>query len=630
MSKKHNQLVSFWTDVSDFLWRSKDKFRYQGMQLHKTDQMTVARAYALWAACLKSFLQGALKPNSLSRWLTILVDTPVDEVASVMKFVDTALFKSGESFDSYYAFKQHIRSVSPASGALIAPLKEELEHYISFELRDVSVRTKQLRSVLLFCSRLTLRHTSCEETSWSKYFANRERVGKHVTDPKIVSMLAGIIHEWYGGYSKSDIHSKFVPAHGSGSVAEIGVEDIGQKYNCINTPLVRYMHAQCGLMQLPLAPSVPTCRVSRVTAVPKGISEKRIISMEPAALMFLQHGLRKFLDFAEHPVLRKHVDLRDQTLSQELAREASISRMYATVDLSSASDSVSNSLVCALFGDLPLGRYLQVLRSTHTNVDGHIQRAEFFAPMGSDLCFPVECIVFCAISELAIRLSGSKLKKFRVYGDDCIIPVEAYAIFCHLLTECGFLVNLDKSFSGLNPFREACGGEYIDGIDVAPVRLSRRFTGSRITVKSPSSICTLIDLANRSFGLFDDLRLVCLFELDRLPPGKKVYFTDDRQDTASIFSPTPTNYRSEVRRYARGSHTDDPRNTCIMYQRDEVKTCLITAVTPKEDRSRDPLLKLYEWLRSREYAPYLSTCDKRMDTRVLEQVVVSRWRPTLN
>jgi hypothetical protein len=57
-----------------------------------------------------------------------------------------------------------------------------------------------------------------------------------------------------------------------------------------------------------------------------------------------------------------------------------------------------------------------------------------------------------------------------VYGDDIIVPSEWYHLAVEGLTLSGFAVNDAKSFYR-GPFRESCGGDYLNGKDVVPVRL---------------------------------------------------------------------------------------------------------------------------------------------------------------
>lgn len=95
--------------------------------------------------------------------------------------------------------------------------------------------------------------------------------------------------------------------------------------------------------------------------------------------------------------------------------------------------------------------------------------------MGSAMCFPVETLVFAACCEYVTREHGHRLR-YSVFGDDIIVPTECYDDLLHVLSLLGFKVNQDKSFFKPSDwFRESCGGEYCDGYDVTPLRVSRKY-----------------------------------------------------------------------------------------------------------------------------------------------------------
>jgi hypothetical protein len=113
-----------------------------------------------------------------------------------------------------------------------------------------------------------------------------------------------------------------------------------------------------------------------------------------------------------------------------------------------------------------------------------------FAPMGSRTCFPVETIIFAAICESEIRrITGKPARStdYQIYGDDIVVRTEYYTAIIKRLTELGFIPNLGKSFGNSEGhfFRESCGGEYYDGVDVTPVRIPRNFTDFEGYMSSP-------------------------------------------------------------------------------------------------------------------------------------------------
>lgn len=105
---------------------------------------------------------------------------------------------------------------------------------------------------------------------------------------------------------------------------------------------------------------------------------------------------------------------------------------------------------------------------------GSVIKTNKFAPMGSSVCFPVECILFILIAEVARRrtLRATASKCFvatpRVFGDDIVCDSTTVPLVLEGLSLLGFLPNLDKSYwDGF--YRESCGKEYWYGQDVSPL-----------------------------------------------------------------------------------------------------------------------------------------------------------------
>jgi hypothetical protein len=133
-------------------------------------------------------------------------------------------------------------------------------------------------------------------------------------------------------------------------------------------------------------------RGSRFLTVPKNAKTDRCIAAEPTGNSFLQQGVHQYM---RRRLKRFGVDLDDQSINQELAREA-INFSLSTLDLSAASDTISCELVASL---LPLDWYLflDALRSHETCVDGEWIRTEKFASMGNAFCFELESLIFWAL-----------------------------------------------------------------------------------------------------------------------------------------------------------------------------------------------------------------------------------------
>ncbi len=232
--------------------------------------------------------------------------------------------------------------------------------------------------------------------------------------------------------------------------------------------------------------------MARVCLVPKDARGPRIISCEPAELMYIQQGLmRKLYDIlSTHELTSGRINFTDQTINRDLARRASISDSHATIDLSEASDRVSLSLIREVFPP----RWVEALESCRSEStvlpDGRVVKLNKFAPMGSSCCFPIEALVFWACAQAVLRIwHGIDNHDVYVYGDDIIVSSDFAADIMTGLEAIGLKVNYDKSYVE-GPFRESCGGEYFLGEDVTPVRLRHFLSTSLVSVE------TTADFAN--------------------------------------------------------------------------------------------------------------------------------------
>ncbi len=151
----------------------------------------------------------------------------------------------------------------------------------------------------------------------------------------------------------------------------------------------------------------------------------------------------------------------------KLAREGSLTGCYATIDLSSASDTVADNLVKLL---LPPAWYdlLDSLRSPMTSVDGRWVKLEKFSSMGNGFTFELETLIFWAISSECQAPWDEHL--VRTYGDDIIVPTRSARDVIGALTYFGFSCNMEKTFVE-GAFRESCGSDYFQGVAVRPYYL---------------------------------------------------------------------------------------------------------------------------------------------------------------
>lgn len=209
-------------------------------------------------------------------------------------------------------------------------------------------------------------------------------------------------------------------------------------------------------------------RGNRFSLVPKNWKTDRAIAIEPAINVFYQLGLGKSI--------RRRLStnagwdlLGAQEVHRRIARDASRTGEFATLDLSSASDTVCTNLVKLL---LPHRWFeeLNALRSPATLIDGRWVVLEKFSSMGNGYTFELETLIFAALASTLLESKGASGvlgSDLYVYGDDIIVPTEHANCVKAVLQFCGFTLNQDKSFI-TGPFRESCGGDYWNGYDVRP------------------------------------------------------------------------------------------------------------------------------------------------------------------
>ncbi|DAD50565.1 TPA_asm: RNA-directed RNA polymerase [ssRNA phage Esthiorhiza.1_6] len=245
-------------------------------------------------------------------------------------------------------------------------------------------------------------------------------------------------------------------------------------------------------------------RPSRVISVPKTLKTPRIIAIEPLAMQYCQQGILEAITEAveDDYYVSRFISWKSQVPNQHLAFQGSLNGDLATLDLSEASDRVSNQHVRALLERFPhLAGAVDACRSRKADVPGHgVIRLAKFASMGSALCFPFEAMVFTTIIFMGIQkvlnrqLTKKDLDAFlgrvRVYGDDIIIPVDYVQAVIEELEAFGLKVNNDKSF-WTGKFRESCGKDYYYGSDITSIRVRRLFPTKRQHVEEIQSIVSL-------------------------------------------------------------------------------------------------------------------------------------------
>lgn len=536
MSLSSNQLIFIWRDVEAQLLRHE--FRYHGDSLSKGNSTLVRDAYSLWYLVTHdSLISGGYTTISLNiDWIHFLCSIDVEEIALSLKDADSLLLRN--ECTSYDDFKHHLRDKYPFIGRLLSPMKPVVVQWFSYEsIPHFSI----LHSWLCFISRLNLTVDVLQTRAVQDYLFTEEslQVGEFTTEE------SQVIQSWLPKSYSYQFAEDIDPKHGSGSTADAGRHLVDKYLAFSKDPRLSYLGHRYDPVRIS---SSPLSRRCRLVFVPKSLLGYRSISMEPASLMWYQQGiLRSLVKFlSNHSYLRRRFSPELQEPNRHLAWLGSIDGSFATIDLSAASDSVSWNLVKTWFRDTFLYKWMLCTRSTSVRLpNGEELALKKYAPMGSALCFPIECLVFCAIVECAIRECGGNPvgSSYRVYGDDIVVETRyAEAVIRRLIAN-GFTVNQKKTFCSASPqftFRESCGGEYLNGSDVTPTRLSRRFSGLKCQVRKPSRILALIDLANDCYSRYPSVRRRIIHAMMDLPSHKRPLF--DSTGASGIFSIEPTNW----------------------------------------------------------------------------------------
>lgn len=211
---------------------------------------------------------------------------------------------------------------------------------------------------------------------------------------------------------------------------------------------------------------------NRFTTVPKTAKTDRGICIEPTLNIYTQLGVGRML----RKRLRSFgVDLNSQLNNQRLAK-VSYTANLATIDLSKASDSMSWSCVMSLvppdWFDL-----LNLLRSSHTEIEKTWVELEKFSSMGNGYTFELESLIFTAILRSVVPSHLHHVTS--VYGDDLVCPREYVSRVIETLEFFGFSVNKQKSYLA-GSFFESCGTDWFKSQPVRPFYMRQQQGASQL------------------------------------------------------------------------------------------------------------------------------------------------------
>lgn len=260
----------------------------------------------------------------------------------------------------------------------------------------------------------------------------------------------------------------------------------------------------------------------RFATVTKDMNRRRSIDIQPTFNLFLQKGVGKMI---RRRLKRCGIDLDDQSRNQSLAQSA-YSAGLCTIDLESASDTVSHELVRLL---LPAEWYawMDKLR-THQILlkKGLSHRLHKFSAMGNGFTFELESLIFYSLCWAVVRCEADDVDSpISVYGDDIIVAAKHFERVRFVLTQCGFTINDTKSFWE-GPFYESCGKHFFKGFDVTPPIQKEAITDSPSAVRCANRLwrwahrmgagLCLDNVAFQAFGVASGLaREKCQFKYMR-------------------------------------------------------------------------------------------------------------------
>jgi hypothetical protein len=226
------------------------------------------------------------------------------------------------------------------------------------------------------------------------------------------------------------------------------------------------------------------CQGSKHFVAPKTAKIDRNCGKEPTGNMMLMLAIMDQMvrGLKEHDLFGLDLSKLPEHHNQ-LAKQASVDLMRATLDGKNASDSILLVLVEFLFSaNRASYNWLWLLKSCRSEsmqVAGQWRQLPMISTMGNAYTFPLETMFFyaLALATLHVRKTpGSRsvlvdkelAPLISVFGDDVICPSEIAEDLIHIYKICGVEINLEKSFYGNYPFRESCGTDFFAGRDVRP------------------------------------------------------------------------------------------------------------------------------------------------------------------
>lgn len=219
-------------------------------------------------------------------------------------------------------------------------------------------------------------------------------------------------------------------------------------------------------------------QVTRFSSVPKKVDTDRGIALEDPINMSNQLYVKDLLEerIANHR-WGYAMPIKEQDRNRELARKGALYNTLATIDYSSASDTVTKDLVQMLFPDSWWRAFMRCVPTGFilSEHDFGPRKLFSFATMGCGCTFVVETLTFFAIdaaADIVMQLhagwhpDGYNIREIQIsdaisaMGDDQTCPTYLLPLISYIGEQVGFRINHNKTFTnGL--YRESCGAEWL-------------------------------------------------------------------------------------------------------------------------------------------------------------------------
>jgi len=265
---------------------------------------------------------------------------------------------------------------------------------------------------------------------------------------------------------------------------------------------------------------------NKVITVPKDAFTDRVIAVEPGLNLWFQKAIGSMI---RKRLLIHGIDLNHQEVNQQLAKQASSTGKLATVDFSSASDTIARNLV----NDCLPRHWLTLMDSCRSHFgffEDKLVKWEKFSSMGNGFTFELESLIFYAAAFAACEYLKLDTSEISVYGDDVIIPSDAFETFSSFSEFLGFRVNKGKSYYGSGPFRESCGAHFYDGSDIKPVYFKKTARNILELYRQLNSIRRLAHRRNYFYGCDSSLKKAWLTLYNSVPKNLRIFGPESKGD----------------------------------------------------------------------------------------------------